>query len=77
MKFTFRAIGKPHESFVKEGTEMFTKRINNYFGCDWHIMPMPKNAGSLSENELKKKEGRADFAILTKRRLPGIAGRKR
>lgn len=57
MKFIFRAIGKAHEPFVKEGTEMFTKRIGNYFAAEWHIIPMPKNAGQLSETELKKKEG--------------------
>ena len=66
MKFIFRAIGKPHESFVKEGTDMFTKRIGNYFSCDWHIMPMPKNAGSMSEVELKKKEGELIFQSLHK-----------
>ena len=56
MKFIFRAIGKPHDPFVKEGVEMFTKRIGNYFPAEWHIIPMPKNAGALSEMELKKKE---------------------
>lgn len=56
MKFIFRAIGKAHEPFVKEGVEMFTKRIGNYFPAEWHIIPMPKNAGALSEMELKKKE---------------------
>ena len=57
MKFIFRAIGKPHDPFVKEGVEMFTKRIGNYFPAEWHIIPMPKNAGTLMETELKKKEG--------------------
>ena len=45
---------------------MFTKRIGNYFSCDWHIMPMPKNAGSMSEVELKKKEGELIFQSLHK-----------
>lgn len=36
---------------------MFTKRAANYFPAEWHILPMPKNAGLLPENELKKKEG--------------------
>ena len=57
MKFIFRAVGKAHEPFVKEGVDMFTKRIGNYFPVEWHIIPMPKNAGSLNEMELKKKEG--------------------
>jgi 23S rRNA (pseudouridine1915-N3)-methyltransferase len=57
MKLIFRAIGKVHEPFVKEGVDMFTKRTGNYFPAEWHIIPMPKNAGSLNETELKKKEG--------------------
>jgi 23S rRNA (pseudouridine1915-N3)-methyltransferase len=57
MKFIFRAIGKAHEPFVKEGVDMFTKRISNYFPAEWHIIPMPKNAGALNDTELKKKEG--------------------
>lgn len=57
MKLIFRAIGKAHEPFVKEGVDMFTKRAANYFPVEWHILPMPKNAGLLPENELKKKEG--------------------
>lgn len=57
MKFIFRAIGKAHEPFVKEGVDMFTKRLGNYFPAEWHILPTPKNAGVLQENELKKKEG--------------------
>jgi 23S rRNA (pseudouridine1915-N3)-methyltransferase len=57
MKLIFRVIGKLHEPFVKDGVELFTKRITNYFPAEWHIIPMPKNAGNLSEAELKKKEG--------------------
>jgi 23S rRNA (pseudouridine1915-N3)-methyltransferase len=57
MKLIFRAIGKPHETFVKEGVDVFTKRTANYYPVAWDIIPMPKNAGSMHEKELKKKEG--------------------
>ncbi len=57
MKLLFKAIGKAHEPFVKEGVDLFTKRIGNYYPVEWQIIPMPKNAGALSEAELKKKEG--------------------
>ena len=57
MKLQFKAIGKAHESFVEEGVSLFTKRISNYYPVDWQIIPMPKNAGVMSELELKKKEG--------------------
>lgn len=66
MKLIFRAVGKVHEPFVKEGVEMFTRRIGNYFPVEWHIIPMPKNAGSLSETELKKKEGELILQSLVK-----------
>ena len=57
MKILFKAIGKAHEPFVKDGIDLFTKRISNYFPVEWQIIPMPKNGGTLSETELKKKEG--------------------
>ena len=66
MKLIFRAIGKAHEPFVKEGVEMFTKRIGNYYPVEWQIIPMPKNAGALSEAELKKKEGELILQTLQK-----------
>src|SRR5215212_2410132 len=56
MKISLWAIGKNHESSIKEGTEEFTKRISRYFSVEWNIIPVPKNAGMLSEMDLKKKE---------------------
>lgn len=56
MKLHFWAIGKNHEPFVKEGVEDFTKRISKYYPVEWSIIPVPKNAGMLSEMDLKKKE---------------------
>ncbi|MES2850115.1 MAG: 23S rRNA (pseudouridine(1915)-N(3))-methyltransferase RlmH [Bacteroidota bacterium] len=66
MKLIFRAVGKAHEPFVKEGVDMFTRRTSNYFPVEWHLIPMPKNAGSLNETELKKKEGELILQSLTK-----------
>lgn len=57
MKIQFWAIGKNHEPYVKTGVEDFTKRISNYFPVEWNIIPVPKNAGMLSEMDLKKREG--------------------
>lgn len=57
MKLSFWAIGKNHEPYVKTGVEDFTKRISNYFRVEWNIIPVPKNAGMMSEMDLKKKEG--------------------
>ena len=66
MKFQFWAIGKNHEPYVKEGVELFTKRISNYYAVEWNLIPMPKNAASLSESELKKKEGETITNLLQK-----------
>jgi 23S rRNA (pseudouridine1915-N3)-methyltransferase len=57
MKFQFWSIGKNNELYVKSGVEDFTKRISNYFKVEWNIIPVPKNAGMMSEQDLKKKEG--------------------
>ena len=66
MKFQLYTLGKQHESYVKEGIELFTKRISNYFPVEWTIIPMPKNAASLSETDLKKKEGEIILNMLHK-----------
>lgn len=57
MKIQFWSVGKTHDSYVKEGVTEFTKRISKYFPVEWTIIPVPKNAGMLSEMDLKKREG--------------------
>jgi 23S rRNA (pseudouridine1915-N3)-methyltransferase len=57
MKIQFWSIGKANDSYVKEGITEFTKRISKYFPVEWTIIPVPKNAGMLSEMDLKKREG--------------------
>ena len=66
MKLQFWTVGKAHESYVKEGIDMFTKRISNYYPVGWNIMPMPKNAGTLAEVDLKNKEAEMILASLKK-----------
>ena len=51
------SVGKAHEGYVKSGVEDFSKRINNYFKLEWQIIPNLKDAATLSETDLKKKEG--------------------
>ncbi len=64
MKLSFWTIGKNNEPFVKAGVEDFTKRISNYYKVEWNIIPLPKNAGMLSEMDLKKKEAEIIFEWL-------------
>ena len=66
MKLQFWSIGKAHESYVKEGVELFTKRITNYYPVEWNILSMPKNAATLSATDLKKKEGELVLQALQK-----------
>ena len=66
MKFQFWSIGKANESYVDEGIQLFTKRINNYFPSAWNIIATPKNAASMSEPELKEAEGQIILGLLKK-----------
>jgi 23S rRNA (pseudouridine1915-N3)-methyltransferase len=66
MKIQLWSIGKNHEPYVKAGVEDFTKRIANYYPVQWNIIPQPKNAGMLSEMDLKKKEGETILELLNK-----------
>jgi 23S rRNA (pseudouridine1915-N3)-methyltransferase len=56
MKLQLWSIGKEHEAYVKAGIDDFTKRISRYYPVEWKIIPVPKNAGLLSQPDLKKKE---------------------
>jgi 23S rRNA (pseudouridine1915-N3)-methyltransferase len=56
MKLQLWSIGKEHEAYVKAGIDDFTKRISRYYPVEWRIIPAPKNAGLLSQQDLKKKE---------------------
>ncbi|MET0464515.1 MAG: 23S rRNA (pseudouridine(1915)-N(3))-methyltransferase RlmH [Chitinophagaceae bacterium] len=66
MRIELWSIGKNHEPYVKSGIDDFTKRISNYFKIDWLIIPPLKNAGAMSETDLKKKEGEAILERLDK-----------
>ena len=56
MKISLWTIGKAHDAYVREGINEFTKRASRYFTITWTIIPVPKNAGMLSEMDLRKKE---------------------
>lgn len=62
----FVSIGKAHESYIKEGVDLFTKRLANYYPVEWSIIAPPKNAGVFSEAELRKKEADLFLPTLTK-----------
>ena len=66
MKINFYTVGRPHESHVMEGIELFSKRISHYYPIQWNIIPTPKNAAVLNQADLKLKEGEQILALLKK-----------
>lgn len=64
MKIILLSLGKPHETYIKQGVEDFTGRINNYFPAGWLIVPPVKNAASLPEQQLKKEEAKLVSQLL-------------
>ena len=66
MKIQLLAIGKNHDAYIKDGVEDFTKRISKYYPVEWIIIAPPKNAGTPSEKDLKKKEGESILQIIKK-----------
>ena len=66
MKIQIWSIGKNHEPYVKNGVEDFSKRLSKYYPLQWNIISPPKNAGLLSETELKKKEAEIIMNALAK-----------
>lgn len=66
MKLQFWSIGKNNDAYIKTGVEEFTNRISKYYKVEWNIIPVPKNAGMLSEMDLKKKEGEMILGFLNK-----------
>jgi 23S rRNA (pseudouridine1915-N3)-methyltransferase len=66
LKIQFWSIGKNNEAYIKAGVEEFTHRISKYYKVEWNLIPAPKNAGMLSEMDLKKKEGETILNLLSK-----------
>lgn len=66
MKIQLWSIGKDHEPYVKHGVDDFTRRISRYYPVDWSIIPTPKNAANLSQQDLKKKEAEVLLEALSK-----------
>lgn len=55
MKILLWSVGKVHDSYVKEGIELFTNRISYYYPVEWKIFP-PGGGSSLSREEIQKAE---------------------
>jgi 23S rRNA (pseudouridine1915-N3)-methyltransferase len=53
LKLLILSVGKSHDAYIKEGVELFTKRIGHYYPIDWQLITPSK----LTEpNQIKKAE---------------------
>ena len=64
MKITLLAIGKTNQTWLEEAVTEYVKRIKRYIAFELKIVPDVKNAKSLSEEQLKEKEGELLLASL-------------
>lgn len=66
MKISLWTIGKAHEPHVKTGIETFTARLGRYYPVEWKVIPPPRQAAAMSEEQLKKAEGVMILGMLQK-----------
>lgn len=66
MKLSLWTIGKAHEPHVKTGIEEFSGRLGRYYPMEWKIIPPPKQAAAMDEEQLKKAEGVIILDMLAK-----------
>ena len=56
MKITLLSLGKTEEKYVKEGIEIYLKRLKHYIKLEVNDLPELKNTKNLSVEQQKKKE---------------------
>ncbi len=72
MKVELWMVGKTNFEYLKEGIEIYQKRLKHYLSFDLNVIPDLKNAKNLSTDQVKQKEGalilqklqKDDFLIL-------------
>lgn len=57
MRIRLIVVGKTHQRFVREGFEIYRKRVENYLPFEEVLIPVLKNTKSFSADDFKKKEG--------------------
>ena len=62
MKILILSVGKTHDAHIKEGVELFTKRIGHYYPIDWQLIVPSK----LTEpSQIKKAEAASILKALS------------
>ncbi len=57
MKITLLTVGKTDKDWVRQGIDIYTTRMKHYFPFSIIEIPELKNGASLSEDQIKTKEG--------------------
>jgi 23S rRNA (pseudouridine1915-N3)-methyltransferase len=57
MKVKLLSIGKTEEKYLKEGIDMYCKKLSHYFPFKYEELPAIKQTRNLSFDEQKKREG--------------------
>ena len=57
MKITLLTVGKTDKDWVKQGIDIYASRMKHYFPFSIVEIPELKNASSLSQEQIKSKEG--------------------
>jgi 23S rRNA (pseudouridine1915-N3)-methyltransferase len=57
MKITLLTVGKTDKDWVKQGIDIYATRMKHYFPFSIIEIPELKNVASLSEDQIKTKEG--------------------
>jgi 23S rRNA (pseudouridine1915-N3)-methyltransferase len=65
VNITLIQVGRTDAEFVREGVELYFKRINRYTKFDIVTIPEPKNAGKWTPDQLKIEEGKQILARFT------------
>lgn len=58
MKIILASVGRQHESYVQQGIQGFSARIEKYFRTEWLLISSPKNAAVMDEKTLKQQEAK-------------------
>lgn len=58
MKIILASVGRQHESYIQQGVQDFSGRIEKYYRTEWLLIPSPKNAALMDEKTLKLQEAK-------------------
>ena len=67
MKITLIVTGKTDEPWLREGLDVYVKRLKHYIPFEFKVIPELKNTRNLSAQQQKEKEGRLMRQVIDER----------